>query len=527
MTTLREVYNEHVLINPEVQKEYNTITNRTIELVVDGIKSNDGLLFDLYSNIYFTGSRWDGLQVGTNRQECDVNICFDVQKQSQATLKFCEDIGSPARPNFAYICLEDEPTHALEDICDEDRELGWIVSPVLLFQKMWIAGEAYLESVGNVLNIEVDDDIYSFKVETKISSTPWTLTLENENFTKIEIDIVPAINVHADMMPRKLKQKIKWITKSIESSNMDLDDQGVLAISLKTDSYRFEVDCHELERKLLFKKGQAKTVVKLIKYLRNVRKGPLEKMTSHMIKTVVMYKILAVGDDDYWNNLEKPFEECTELLVEFIKRRQISDVIFKSFNILTNKIKDETYLDNMDIALRNISCLLQDGDIDILFAIGVCSFCNQCFTNPDGDCDEKALKRHLAEEHDIRTWCNGGATCTCTKDPNEMEVCVRALGECNPEDREKDYHCTLCDKIFACHDRLVQHVRNVHKERAMLRNALCPHCHRRIMTKCGLCNHIWIKHPEFREAAEMTLNDKGHEKLVASLKETFEQVPDR
>ena len=124
--------------------------------------------------------------------------------------------------------------------------------------------------------------------------------------------------------------------------------------------------------------------------------------------------------------------------------------------------------------------------------------------------------------HDIRTWCSGGATCTCSKDSNELEVCIRALGECNPEEREKDYPCEICDKTFQCHDRLVQHIRNVHKMRAMLRNALCPHCKKRIMTKCGHSNHIWIKHPEFREAAEMTLNDKGHGKMIASLKNLFE-----
>merc|ERR1711892_1141979 len=105
-----------------------------------------------------------------------------------------------------------------------------------------------------------------------------------------------------------------------------------------------------------------------------------------------------------------------------------------------------------------------------------------------------------------------------------MEICIRSLVGCNPEDREKKYPCSLCQKIFRCHDRLVQHVRNVHNERAMLRNAICPHCQRRIMTKCGLSNHIWIKHPEFREAAEMTLNDKGHENLLASLQSDAEEL---
>ena len=99
-----------------------------------------------------------------------------------------------------------------------------------------------------------------------------------------------------------------------------------------------------------------------------------------------------------------------------------------------------------------------------------------------------------------------------------MEACVISLGECNPEEREKEYSCTLSDKHFPCHDRLVQHIRNVHDQRAMFKNVICPHCKKRIMTKCGLCNHIWSKHTEFREAAEQTLKDKGHEKMLAGMK---------
>ena len=79
-------------------------------------------------------------------------------------------------------------------------------------------------------------------------------------------------------------------------------------------------------------------VVRLIKYLRNVRKGPLEKLTSHMIKSIVMEKIMMV-EDEYWNNLETSFVECTQLLIQRVKKRKIFDIIFPTFNILKNKIK--------------------------------------------------------------------------------------------------------------------------------------------------------------------------------------------
>ena len=51
---------------------------RVIKAVIDGIVVNDKVLSNLYSHNYLTGSHWDRLQVGTERQEFDVNVCFEV-----------------------------------------------------------------------------------------------------------------------------------------------------------------------------------------------------------------------------------------------------------------------------------------------------------------------------------------------------------------------------------------------------------------------------------------------------------------
>ena len=284
------------------------------------------------------------------------------------------------------------------------------------------AGEEYLESMNHLLSLEMDGNSHTFAVKTKLNSTPWTLCLRNDQFNDIDIDLVPAVTVDSNMMTRKLKNRLIRVMHRIGYNNVqeeDIDEKKILAIALKTDSYKFEIDCHQLERELLYDKGCAKMVVRLIKYLRNVRKGPLEKLTSHMIKSIVMEKIMMV-EDEYWNNLETAFVECTRLLIQRVKKRKIFDIIFPTFNILKNKIKDETYLDNMNKALANIKTLINDltQNIDILFYKGACCICNAKFTNSDGSCNEKGMKKHLATVHDIRTWCSGGITCTCIK------VCV-------------------------------------------------------------------------------------------------------
>ena len=63
--------------------------------------------------------------------------------------------------------------------------------------------------------------------------------------------------------------------------------------------------------------------------IRNVWKEPLTVLPSHVIKPVVMQKVLS-EDKDYWRenqNLEQNFRECFAELVENVERGFVRDVV--------------------------------------------------------------------------------------------------------------------------------------------------------------------------------------------------------
>ena len=53
------------------------------------------------------------------------------------------------------------------------------------------------------------------------------------------------------------------------------------------DKEKFQLDFHDLEREILHSRGCVKKVIKLIKYLRDQRGGPMLKLWSHLIKVGV------------------------------------------------------------------------------------------------------------------------------------------------------------------------------------------------------------------------------------------------
>ena len=239
-----------------------------------------------------------------------------------------------------------------------------------------------------------------------------------------------------------------------------------------------------------------------------------------MIKTVVMRRIIQIEEtvnheetrEEYWKDFQTAFMDCMGLLTKYVNNDKILDVLFPEFNLLRSKIKDRKYRDNMRAALKHVMTILKKGDFALAFQTGACSLCDDYFTTSSGQADERKLKKHLSSVHNIRTWCTGGANCTCIKDKKDQEVCLRELGECDPEDLVKEYKCRVldCGSTFQCHDRLVQHSRAAHDVTANLKEAICLCCRQLWRSKCELYRHLY-RNPDHKRAAEKALIQKGHE----------------
>ena len=82
---------------------------------------------------------------------------------------------------------------------------------------------------------------------------------------------------------REISTHIQGIRKKFCCARFETND--FLAIALhKADKEKFELDFHDLERKMLQKRGCVKKVIMLIKYLRDIQMGSMDKIWSHLIK---------------------------------------------------------------------------------------------------------------------------------------------------------------------------------------------------------------------------------------------------
>ena len=85
---------------------------------------------------------------------------------------------------------------------------------------------------------------------------------------------------------RNLPEEIKsTVTKIANDYDVTEETRSFMAISLhRADKEKFELDFHDLERKILYNRGCVKKVIKLLKYMRDEKGGPMAKLWSHLLK---------------------------------------------------------------------------------------------------------------------------------------------------------------------------------------------------------------------------------------------------
>ena len=459
---------------------------------------------------------------------------FQLGKIGQPVhLWFGKDQFSLGKNNFAYIHLSPttdlEDIKVIKDICEWNPDFNaFYISPLLLFQEMVKTGKLVLEEWKNKVEVPVaTEGTFTFETSDKIGA-PWTVTFKNHELQDIEIDFVPAIVLSTDKIRRyECDERLQFICSRIQTNKINVTE--FLGISLhKADSKRFEMDFHNIERSILHKKNFANNTIKLIKCLRNNWKGPIEMLSSHIIKTVVMEKTLE--DENYWKenfNLEKNFSDCMEMLVRKIETGKVSDIFFPSVNLLEVKFKDSRTKELLRESISNLwsilkchcNCYCDSCRRKTVFFSVFCLFCDDemrnCETHYRGEgfpYDRKKRKvmveKHLLRKH---RWTSYSAVKLAMGSTSkwEMEKMLKYLECLSIKEREKYYNCNICSKRYVCECRLVNHIRTDHQSETS-KQVLCPHCLIISSSKCNLLIHIYHKHQVFRSAAYMALQEKRH-----------------
>ena len=132
-------------------------------------------------------------------------------------------------------------------------------------------------------------------------------------------------------LPAEILSRVTDITSQYNGSA-----NNFMAISLhRADNEKFELDFHDLEREILYNRGCVKKVIKLLKYLRDQKGGPMLKLWSHLIKTSTMNLVME-KDASFWSNgnLVNCFVEALTFLTDGLERDYIPDVFFPEVRIL-------------------------------------------------------------------------------------------------------------------------------------------------------------------------------------------------
>ena len=98
-----------------------------------------------------------------------------------------------------------------------------------------------------------------------------------------EVDLVPSLKLGMSALPRNFQLPNNVFNHLRYRGG--IGESCFMAISLhKADHEKFELDFHDLERAILFDRGCVKKVIKLMKYLRDIKGGPMAKLWSHLLK---------------------------------------------------------------------------------------------------------------------------------------------------------------------------------------------------------------------------------------------------
>lgn len=336
---IQEVNKKYITLNDEVVAREKQLLTCFLDIIVAEMRRQSPLFNKLFKGIYYSGSSYDGLQVSScMKNDFDLNIKFGFPT-SKVKIDCLEQ--HPKRINFANLRLQvTTDTLKEEERAIVDKVLN-CVSPEKMFKILQYAGDKALTA----LNWQVVVNNQEYKVGRSIGA-PYCITISGADGLKISIDIVPSIEFRLSDLPEdgNVRNRIQEIQRILNNH----EDVGFMAICLwLADKEKFEIDFHELERKVLYKRGCIKTVIRLLKLIRNKKGGPMNKTWSHLIKTIVMHEVLANPSMD-WNerDIVTIFIRVLGKWEEKFKNKRVTDLFFEEMNLMNR-------IDRCDQAVLN------------------------------------------------------------------------------------------------------------------------------------------------------------------------------
>ena len=98
---LKRIFDENIKLDQKEANKYETVLRLVLAELILVMKETSTVFSDLFEEVYFGGSFFDGLKVASTMQEFDINIIFKLASMTSIGIV---DLGKDERkPNFANL----------------------------------------------------------------------------------------------------------------------------------------------------------------------------------------------------------------------------------------------------------------------------------------------------------------------------------------------------------------------------------------------------------------------------------------
>ncbi|XP_023211659.1 uncharacterized protein LOC111614517 [Centruroides sculpturatus] len=285
------------ILRTKVKLEDQTENIRILQMVLDELikeMKTDKLFYHLFENIYYTGSYFEKLRV-KEATEFDLNLILTFPK----IMNF--QVTTDHSPSSFVTCqLKSE----LKELM---HEKNWELNKEIL--RKFSNRKNFLEAgkIKNWLQGIVDSAINKLgkrnnlpKIIRHLSGPAITIYIITKNGIQIDVDLVPVLKFNWPFWPEGAAQyflnniphdeRYWFIVPKLPPSEICEVNQNI--------SYQWRLHFPRIEKKLIHDKGCLKSIIKLLKLLRD-REG-WKPLASYYLKTAVMWTVI-IEDNVSWN----------------------------------------------------------------------------------------------------------------------------------------------------------------------------------------------------------------------------------
>ncbi|CAB3228041.1 unnamed protein product [Arctia plantaginis] len=256
------------------------------------------------STVQFAGSHFDKLRIKKPDEfDMDIVISLPLNHKVDPFNPANSDINlEPKGPGFVQLKMGVQYEKLINKAA-----YGWKDSSNYLLRSKFIE---WFESVVNLalnqyeVKINYRPVVYvegvAYVIHVSKSGPAMTLLIRNHerNFS-MDVDLVPALKFPESRWPisktyRPIPTKCSkgyWIV-------VPKPNKGFTVVQDQSRAWR--IGLHNQERELMYNSYNLKQTIRLMKKLRDSLE--MKKITSYYIKTIFLWEIVAINDEEYWRN---------------------------------------------------------------------------------------------------------------------------------------------------------------------------------------------------------------------------------